>query len=499
MQASEVESRPWATVPGPLDRASFFEEQARHRRSTWRLTALCLAAVVLMGLVVSVVVTPLLMAQIGITLAVLGIVLPVPDVLKAIPNGYADLIAPMMHQDQRPATFGQIVVGWALLLGPGVAVMLLISFWLWSLFLRAGVGGALLALGARAPRPDDLEEQQLVNVVAEMAIAAGLPPPQVVLLDSDVPNVAVIGSGPDDATVVVSRRLLDEFDRDQTQAALGHLIGSIGNGDLRIAFAIVSVYQTFGLLMTLLDAPFTGAARSTIGRTLRFALRRPDRDAAGEAERVTALFSQTFTSARLDEIGKFLEPDPDTWLGRLDQRTVIFRGIRIAVLMPLLFANLFSKIVLLVLMPLLVGPLIALVWRSRRYLADSTAVQLTRNPDGMAAALVELLQKGGLPPGSKWSAHLFVVGTEVAREQAQRTLAAKLRGIGEANAGRPLSERLTAGVRMAGEAMRGANEAEAADAGTFAEENSILLNFHPPLRKRLERLRLQGATINLHA
>nr|MBA2450230.1 M48 family metalloprotease [Chloroflexota bacterium] len=253
MQMPSVEPRPWAPVPGPVDRTSFFEEQARHRRSTWRLTALCLGAVVLMGLVVSVIVTPLAMGQLGFVGGALELFLPGPDILTAIPRGYFDLLAPMMHQDQRPATFGQVVVGWALLLLPGVAVMLLIWTWLRWLFLRAGVGGALLSLGAREPRAGDLEEQQLVNVVAEMAVAAGLPPPRVVLLDSDVPNAAAIGSGPHDATVVVSRRLLDEFDRDQTQAALGHLIGSIGNGDLRIAFAIVSVYQTFGLLCTLLD------------------------------------------------------------------------------------------------------------------------------------------------------------------------------------------------------------------------------------------------------
>ena len=36
------------------------------------------------------------------------------------------------------------------------------------------------------------------------------------------------------------------------------------------------------------------------------------------------------------------------------------------------------------------GPLLALMWRSRRYLADAMAVQLTRNPQGLAGALIRL-------------------------------------------------------------------------------------------------------------
>ena len=54
------------------------------------------------------------------------------------------------------------------------------------------------------------------------------------LLDGEVANAAVVGSSPADAVVVVSRRLLDEMDRDETQGVLAHLIASIGNGDLGV-------------------------------------------------------------------------------------------------------------------------------------------------------------------------------------------------------------------------------------------------------------------------
>ena len=102
-----------------------------------------------------------------------------------------------------------------------------------ALFLGAGVESLLRSLGAREPRPGDLEERQLQNLVEEMAIAAGVRPPRVAILDGAAANAGAVGSGPDDATLIVSRRLLDELDRDQSQGIIAQLVGSVGNGDLR--------------------------------------------------------------------------------------------------------------------------------------------------------------------------------------------------------------------------------------------------------------------------
>ena len=53
-------------------------------------------------------------------------------------------------------------------------------------------------------------------------------------------------------------------------------------------------------------------------------------------------------------------------------------------------------------------PLVALAWRQRKYMADATAVQLTRDPDGLAAALTAIAdQPQGIAP---WTAHLAVAG-----------------------------------------------------------------------------------------
>src|SRR5437588_502785 len=73
-----------------------------------------------------------------------------------------------------------------------------------------------LTLGASEPRAGDLEERQLQNIIEEMAIAAGLRPPRVVLLDGDGANAALVGASDADATIVVSRGLLDTFTREET-------------------------------------------------------------------------------------------------------------------------------------------------------------------------------------------------------------------------------------------------------------------------------------------
>ena len=97
-------------------------------------------------------------------------------------------------------------------------------------------------------------------MVQEMAIAAGIPPPEVRLLDAGVADAAAVGT---DRTgyVVVGRRLLDELNRDETQGLLAHLVGSIGNGDLRGAAQIHSLLYVLELLIVVVLAPFARVPR----------------------------------------------------------------------------------------------------------------------------------------------------------------------------------------------------------------------------------------------
>jgi Zn-dependent protease with chaperone function len=90
---------------------------------------------------------------------------------------------------------------------------------------------------------------------------------------------------------------------------------------------------------------------------------------------------------------------------------------------------------------------VGLLWRSRRYLADATAVELTRSPTGLYRGLRRLGAAGAAVPGGGEVAHLFIVGPE---------------GDGR---------------------------------GTFSEREGLLMGMHPALRRRLRRLERMGAKV----
>jgi hypothetical protein len=138
---------------------------------------------------------------------------------------------------------------------------------------RGGVGGVLLTLGAREPRDDDPEERQPANAIGEMAVAGGVGPPRLRLLDGPGTSAAVVGTGPDDATIVVSRGMLDRLDQDEAQVIIGHLVASTGSGDLRIAQLILSLHATLGLLETGVFAAVSLEVRSRVREVFRTAVR----------------------------------------------------------------------------------------------------------------------------------------------------------------------------------------------------------------------------------
>jgi hypothetical protein len=94
-------------------------------------------------------------------------------------------------------------------------------------------------------------------------------PPKVLLIDTPETNAAITGLHLDDSTILVTRGLLDTLDRDETQAVIAHLVGSVGNGDLRIASIIFPIYQTWGALALALDAPVQRRARKAMWRAFR--------------------------------------------------------------------------------------------------------------------------------------------------------------------------------------------------------------------------------------
>jgi Zn-dependent protease with chaperone function len=386
---------------GPANPETFFAAQKRNRRATWRMSALCTFAAFIMGIPLTLVLTPLLYTLGMVVLETVNHFSPQPELLQQA-NDLAKLgmrVADYVINQKGTLDPGELVAGLTLVLLPGMVVAYGLWFAMLALFRHGGVGGTLASMNAREPNQADLKELQLADVAQEMAIAAGLPAPKIMLVDSTGANAAAVGTSPHDARIVISRRLLDDLDRDQMQAILAHLVGSIGNGDLGIAFTVTSVFETCGLLLDIINAPFGKESRSHLWRVARYMLGSgtPEKRAADAAEIAESLA----TSIDADT------PDMDQYFKK-GNPGLIKKAYRL-VMFPLMFTNMAIRLTLWIFLNALVGPSMAMLWRTRRYLADASSVELTRNPDALARALQCLSEDNTAFDSGDWATHLFVV------------------------------------------------------------------------------------------
>ncbi len=206
---------------------------------------------------------------------------------------------------------------------------------------RLSDGGHSIAqlLGGRplSPNTTDPHERRVLNVVEEMAIASGVPVPTVYLMDGEQSiNAFAAGFTPQDAVIGVTRGTIELLNRDELQGVIAHEFSHIFNGDMRLNLRLMGVLH--GILVIALIGYF-------ILRTTMF--RGSSRGRNGGA-------------AALPLIGLVL-----VILGYVG----VFFGRMIK----------------------------SAVSRQREYLADASAVQFTRNPDGIGRALKKI---GGLAEGS---------------------------------------------------------------------------------------------------
>ena len=242
---------------GPED---FRGAQRRHRIAA-RLRAIpAVIAAAVMGIPLSVYLSPVLLALAILVGDLINFLIPMPDLGGAVMGRLDDLL------DGDPGTLEAIIGVLLLWLIPGV-VGLVVAYVLvrWRLGAIGGDGIAA-AIGGREPRSGDLEEQQLVDVIGELAVAAGIERPRVLLYDDGPANALVYGRSPDHATVLVGRGILVELDREATQGAMARLIASAVDGDLGLATDVGAVYVTYGLLSTTLNAVVSPSARKTASR-----------------------------------------------------------------------------------------------------------------------------------------------------------------------------------------------------------------------------------------
>lgn len=238
-----------------------------------------------------------------------------------------------------------LVVSAIVLVGIGGA-----SFFRW-MQLRGGGKVVAQSLGGRLVHPDsaDFYEQRLLNVVEEIALAAGVPVPPVYLLDDEGINAFAAGYNFSDAVIGVTKGCMQKLSRDQLQGVIAHEFSHIFNGDMRLNIRIMALL--FGILFITLIGRFFIDASMT--RSYR-ARSKNDNRMAG------ALFG-----VALIVIG--------------------YCGV--------FFGNLIK----------------AAVSRQREFLADASAVQYTRNPEGIAGALKVIAMEGSQvkSSGSGEAAHLF--------------------------------------------------------------------------------------------
>ena len=115
--------------------------------------------------------------------------------------------------------------------------------------LENGARSVLNSSGAVPAPPEDPRYRQLHNVVEEMAIAAGLPKPQVCVIPDPDPNAFATGKDPEHATIAVTQGLLDSLDREELQGVIAHEMGHVRNFDIRLMTVIAALIGAVMLLV----------------------------------------------------------------------------------------------------------------------------------------------------------------------------------------------------------------------------------------------------------
>ena len=213
-------------------------------------------------------------------------------------------------------------------------------------------GGDRMILAVSHARPIQHDDDpELFNVVEETAIAAGAPMPRVYLIDDSAPNAFATGRDPQHAAITVTTGLRTKLSRDELQGVVAHEMSHIGNYDIRLMLLMAVLVGTIVMLsdflwQTLFWSGVSGG-------------RRRSRDESG---------------------------------GNPIALVLIVVAVALGILAPLL-----ARILQLA------------VSREREYLADASAVQLTRYPEGLASALRKIDgDPEVLESANRGTAHLFI-------------------------------------------------------------------------------------------
>lgn len=119
------------------------------------------------------------------------------------------------------------------------------SAW-WSL--KEGDKAVIESTRAAPLDPSDPKQRVLENVVEEMAIAGGVPKPAIYVVPDDDPNAFATGSGPERASIAVTRGLLEKLNRDELQGVVSHELSHVRNYDVRLMTVVAALAGAILLL-----------------------------------------------------------------------------------------------------------------------------------------------------------------------------------------------------------------------------------------------------------
>jgi heat shock protein HtpX len=224
-------------------------------------------------------------------------------------------------------------------------------------------GDGLILAASQAHEVTDQQAPQLVNVVRELSMAAGIPAPRVYVIDDTAPNAFATGRDPAHASIAITTGLLEKLDREELQGVIGHELSHVRNLDIRFALLVAVMVGSVALLADMF---------------LRFSLwggmgGRRSRDSSG---------------------------------GGGAQAIVMILVLLLAILAPIA-----AKLVQLS------------VSREREYLADASSVEITRNPYGLERALLKISgDKEVLEVANRATQHLYIVNPIKSFEERSRGL-----------------------------------------------------------------------------
>jgi Zn-dependent protease with chaperone function len=264
--------------------------------------------------------------------------------IMAIIVGIYVVVAGVLVVNQKDqAAAMQNFFDWRLFAGVAAINLLLIGGASFMKIMELRAGGAHIAaqMGGTLVQPSttDRLEKRLLNVVEEMALASGISVPPVYVMNGE-PGINAFAAGytPADAVIGVNRGTLEQLNRDELQGVIAHEFSHVMNGDMRLNIKLIGWLCGIQLLATIgyfaLHAFGSGGRRSS-----------NDKNGGAAAIMVIAIALLIF-----GYIGQF-------------------------------FARLIK----------------ASISRQREFLADASAVQFTRYPDGIGGALKVI---GASPTGS---------------------------------------------------------------------------------------------------